>query len=139
MKTYSPKVQDISRDWHIFDAKDQILGRLATQIAKVLMGKGKVGFARHLDMADHVVVINASQIAVTGNKLSQKVYHRHSGYPGGMKVTRLDTLLNTKPDQVIIKAVSGMLPDNKLHDKMLKHLHVFAGSEHTYSQQFKQK
>jgi large subunit ribosomal protein L13 len=137
MNTHTPKAQDISRDWYLFDAKDQILGRLATKIAGILMGKGKTDFARHFDMGDHIVVINAAEIAVTGNKKLQKLYHRHSGFPGGMRVTRLEEMLERHPDRVIIHAVAGMLPDNKLHDRMLKHLHVFAGPQHPYTTQFK--
>lgn len=137
MKTFSPTADSITRDWHLFDAKGQVLGRLATQIAEILMGKQKVTFSRHMDMGDHVVVINASEVVVTGKKESQKVYHQHSGYPGGMKVTPLRNMRQTHSDRIIIHAVSGMIPQNKLHDKMLKHLHVFPGSSHTYNSQFK--
>jgi large subunit ribosomal protein L13 len=137
MKTYSPSAQSLTRKWYLFDAKDQILGRLATQVARLLMGKDKPDFVRHMDNGDHVVIINASLIRVTGNKMGQKLYHRHSGFPGGMKVTVLGDLLAKTPEKVIINAVAGMLPDNKLHDKMLKHLHVFTGGEHPYSKQFK--
>ena len=138
MKTYSPSVKTISRKWHIFDAKGQTLGRLSTQISKVLIGKLKTDFTKHLDIADHVVVINASQIVVTGSKDQQKVYHHHSGYPGGMRVVSYQTMLDTHPDRIITHAVSGMLPNNKLRDKILKHLHVYATSEHPYKSQFKQ-
>jgi large subunit ribosomal protein L13 len=137
MKTFSPKASEITRSWNIIDAKDQILGRLATRIAQVLMGKSKTNFVRHLDIGDHVVVINASHIIVTGKKALQKLYHHHSGYPGGMKVTTFDQMLKSKPEQIIIRAVSGMLPRNKLHDRLLKHLHVFSGAEHPYVKQFK--
>jgi large subunit ribosomal protein L13 len=138
MSTYSPSAPSVTRNWHIFDAKDQVLGRLATQIASVLMGKSKTYFVRHLDIADHVVVINASKVTVTGNKSTQKVYHRHSGFPGGMKITTYNQMLKTKPQEIIIHAVSGMLPKNKLHDRLLSHLHVYAGSDHPYGQQFPQ-
>jgi large subunit ribosomal protein L13 len=137
MKTYSPSARSITRKWFLFDAKGKVLGRLATEIAKTLMGKNKPDFIRHMDIGDHVVVINASQIATTGNKLDQKLYHRHSGFPGGMKVTVLGDLLAKSPERVITIAVAGMLPDNKLHDKMLRHLHVFANAEHPFTQQFK--
>jgi large subunit ribosomal protein L13 len=137
MKTYSPSAKSITRKWILFDAKGKILGRLATEIAETLMGKNKPGFVRHLDIGDHVVVINAGSIIVTGHKLQQKLYHRHSGYPGGMKVRVLSNLLVQSPEKVIINAVAGMLPDNKLHDRMLKHLHVYAGPEHPYLAQFK--
>jgi large subunit ribosomal protein L13 len=136
MKTSSPKACDISRSWRLFDAKNQVLGRLATEIATTLMGKSKTNFVRHLDMGDHVVVINASQIAVTGKKSLQKLYHRHSGYPGGMKITTFDQLSRAKPEQIIIHAVSGMLPKNKLHDRLLRHLHIYPGSQHPYAKQF---
>ena len=110
---------------------------MATEIAKILMGKDKSDFVRHLDIGDHIVVVNAAQISVTGKKLGQKLYHRHSGFPGGMKVTVLGDLLAKSPEKVIISAVSGMLPDNKLHDRMLKHLHVYPGAEHPFTKQFK--
>lgn len=137
MKTLSPKASEIKRNWHFFDAKDQILGRLATKISGVLMGKSKTNFVRHLDIGDHVVVINASHVVVTGNKSQQKLYRHHSGYPGGMKVTTFSQMLNSKPEQIIIRAVSGMLPRNKLHDRLLKHLHVFSEADHPYIKQFK--
>lgn len=139
MKTYSPKPVETKRDWHLIDAKDQVLGRLASKVAILLMGKHKVSFSRHLDMGDHVVVVNAKNIRVTGNKETQKEYHRHSGYPGGMKVTTLQEMRANHPDRVITHAVHGMLPDNKLQDKMLGHLHVFAGSEHPFTSNFKAK
>lgn len=137
MKTYSPSANSITRKWVLYDAKDQILGRLATQIAETLMGKDKPGFVRHLDIGDHVVVVNAGLIRVTGRKLKQKLYHHHSGFPGGMKVKVLGDLLAKSPEKVIISAVSGMLPDNKLHDRILTHLHVYGGGEHPYTSQFK--
>jgi large subunit ribosomal protein L13 len=138
MSTYSPSASSITRNWHIFDAKNRVLGRLATEIAIVLMGKNKTYFVRHLDIGDHVVVINASQISVTGKKSTYKLYHRHSGFPGGMKITTYDQMLKTKPQEIVIHAVSGMLPKNKLHDRLLTHLHVYAGSDHPYGKQFPQ-
>jgi large subunit ribosomal protein L13 len=138
-KTFAPSSKSLSRDWHLFDAKGQILGRLCTQIAKVLMGKDRTDFARNMDMGDHVVVINAAEVAVTGRKELQKLYHRHSGYPGGMKVLTLEQQRARKPEDIIVHAISGMLPHNKLHAKMLTHLHVFPGSEHTYTSQFKKE
>jgi large subunit ribosomal protein L13 len=137
MKTYSPSAQSITRKWLLFDAKDQILGRMATEIAKTLMGKNKSNFVRHMDNGDHVVVINAALIKVTGQKLKQKLYHNHSGFPGGMRIRVLEDMLAKTPEKVIINAVAGMLPDNKLHDRMLLHLHVYKGQEHPYSTQFK--
>jgi large subunit ribosomal protein L13 len=138
MKTYSPSSNSITRKWHLYDAKGQILGRLATQIAKDLMGKGKPEFVRHLDIGDNVVVINAAEIAVTGHKMDQKLYHHHSGFPGGMRVATLGELMEKHPQRAIENAVKGMLPRNKLHDRMMKHLHVYAGPEHPYAKQFKQ-
>jgi len=138
MKTYSPSATIISRDWHLVDARGQILGRLATQIAKLLMGKHKTKFVRNLDIADHVVVINASEILVTGNKSTQKIYHRHSGWPGGMKITTFSQMKAAHPERIIIHAISGMLPKNKLQDRLLSHLHVYPTSEHPYTKQFKQ-
>lgn len=137
MLTHSPSITDISRKWYLIDAQGQVLGRMATQIAKMLMGKSKTNFVRHLDIGDHVVVINAAKVVVTGRKADQKLYHRHSGYPGGMKITTFSQMLAAKPEQIIIKAVSGMLPRNKLHDRLLRHLHVFKTGDHSYSDQFK--
>jgi large subunit ribosomal protein L13 len=137
MKTYSPSVKEITRNWHFFDANHQVLGRLATQVAKVLIGKQKTNFVRHLDIGDHVVIINAEKIVVTGNKSSQKVYHHHSGYPGGMKVTSFVQMLAAHPERIIISAVAGMLPANKLKAPMLKHLHVYSGPVNPYANQFK--
>jgi len=137
MKTYSPKSSEITRAWHLIDAKDQVLGRLATQVASLLMGKSKTMFARHLDMADHVVITNAERVKVTGRKERQKLYHRHSGYPGGMVVLTLSQVRASHPDRIIIHAVSGMLPKNKLQDRLLKHLHVFPGPDHPYKSNFK--
>jgi large subunit ribosomal protein L13 len=137
MNTFSLSVKNISRKWYLFDAEKETLGRLATKIAKILMGKDKTDFTRHLDMGDHVVVINAGKINVTGNKAQQKLYRHHSGYPGGMLVLPYSTVIKSDPKRVIVHAVSGMLPQNKLHDKMLKHLHVFPDASHPYLDQFK--
>jgi large subunit ribosomal protein L13 len=136
-KTFSPSVSDIARKWYFFDAKGKVLGRLAGEIAKKLMGKDKINFVRHLDMGDHVVVVNAAEVVLTGRKEQQKVYHHHSGYPGGMKVTTLPVMRQTHPERIIEHAVAGMLPQNRLHDKILKHLHIYSGSEHPYAEQFK--
>ncbi|MFC1933510.1 50S ribosomal protein L13, partial [Chloroflexota bacterium] len=110
MKTYSTKAADIKREWHVIDASDKVLGRLATQIASLLMGKHKPIFSRHLDMGDFVVVINAEKVQVTGNKAKQKLYYRHSGYPGGLKSTSFERMMETHPTRVIEYAVKGMLP-----------------------------
>jgi len=138
MKTYSPKSSEITRTWHLIDAKDQVLGRLATQVANLLMGKSKTIFSRHLDVGDHVVVTNAAAVKVTGRKEEQKLYHRHSGYPGGMVVLTLSQVRAAHPDRIVIHAVSGMLPKNKLQDKLLTHLHVYPGPDHPYASNFKQ-
>lgn len=138
MPTFALSTKDIARKWYLFDAADHTLGRLATEIAKILMGKDKTDFSRHLDMGDHVVVINAARIKVTGNKAKTKLYRHHSGFPGGMLALPFSTVIKTKPERVIIHAVAGMLPQNKLHDRMLKHLHVFPQSVHPYTDQFKQ-
>lgn len=137
MPTFSPSPAQTDRKWHLIDAKGQVLGRLSTQIAVLLMGKNRPTFSRHLDMGDHVVVINAADVSVTGRKSAQKLYHRHSGYPGGMVVLSYRQVMDTHPERIIIHAVSGMLPKNKLQDKLLKHLHVYPGSAHPYERQFK--
>ncbi|MDD5190399.1 MAG: 50S ribosomal protein L13 [Dehalococcoidales bacterium] len=133
MKTYSPKASEIKREWHVIDAKDEVLGKLSTRIATLLMGKHKAMFARNADVGDFVVVINAEKIKFTGKKGEQKMYYRHSGYPGGLKTISLDKLMETKPEQVIEHAVKGMLPRNLLNAKMMKRLRVFTGETHPYT------
>jgi len=133
------KLSDIKREWHLVDANGQILGRLATVIAGLLMGKTKAYFVRHLDCGDYVVVINAKDIAVTGRKEKQKKYYRYSGYPGGLKVETLEQLRQRRPQNLIYEAVKGMLPQNKLRDRMLTRLYAFAGEEHPYEDKFKNK
>lgn len=135
MKTYSPKKQDIDRKWYIVDAKGKRLGRLATEIAVKLRGKDKPQFAPHIDCGDYVVVINAKDIAVTGNKMEDKYYYRHSGYPGGLRKKPLKQLLEEDPEEVIIRAVRGMIPRNKLRKEVMMKLKVFAGSEHPHEAQ----
>ena len=120
MKTYSTKASDIKREWQVIDASDQILGRLATQAASLLMGKHKPIFTRNLDTGDFVVIINADKVRVTGNKAKQKLYYRHSGYPGGLKSTSLEKMMQTNPTRVIEYAVKGMLPHTRLGASMLK-------------------
>ncbi len=137
MKTYSTKASDIKREWHIVDASGKVLGRLATQIASLLMGKHKPIFCRHLDTGDFVVVINAEKIRVTGNKAKQKLYYRHSGYPGGLKSISLEKTMETHPTRVIEHAVKGMLPHNRLGAKMMKKLRVHVGDTHPYQGQIK--
>lgn len=134
-KTYYPKPTEITRDWYLVDANDQNLGRLATKIATILIGKHKPTFTPGVDVGDFVVVINSERIQVTGNKLEDKMYYRHSGYPGGLTEMNLTTMLKRYPDRVIRLAVWGMLPHNKLGRKLLKKLKVYAGPEHPHEAQ----
>ncbi len=138
-QTHSTKLEDIKRHWHLIDLKDKTLGRISTDIAKLLMGKGKPYFVRNLDLGDYVVIINAKEVKVTGKKETDKIYHRHSGYPGGKKEETLGKLRIRKPEDIIIHAVKGMLPQNKLRDRMLKRLFVFAGQAHKYEDKFRGK
>lgn len=131
------KQSDIKREWHLIDLKDKVLGRISTEIAKLLMGKGKPYFVRNLDCGDYVVVINADVVKVTGKKEDQKKYYRYSGYPGGLTTETLAKLRQRKPEDVIIHAVKGMLPQNKLRAKMLNRLLVFKGEDHPYKDKFK--
>lgn len=137
MKTYSTKVADIERKWHIIDASDKTLGRLATQAASLLMGKHKPMFSPNLDTGDFVVVINADKIRVTGNKLKQKLYYRHSGYPGGFKSTPLEKMMKNDPTLVIVHAVKGMLPHTRLGTSMRRKLRVYIGDTHPHLAQIK--
>jgi large subunit ribosomal protein L13 len=137
MKTHSLKAADINRFWHLIDASDQTLGRLATKIVSLLMGKDKPYFVRHLDCGDWVVVTNARQVKVTGRKASQKLYSRHSGYPGGFKQISFEKQMALDPTKVIKHAVSGMLPKNKLRRKMLARLRIYADEKHPYKGKFK--
>lgn len=139
MTTNKFSAKDIQRSWHLIDAKNQILGRVATEAAKLLMGKHKPQFVPYLDMGDNVVVINAAKVAVSGKKENQKKYTRYSGYPGGLKVEKLSSLRQRQPEKIIIHAVSGMLPKNKLGRKRLQKLHVFAGAKHPFEKQLKAK
>lgn len=132
IKTFITKPSDIKREWHTFDASGKVLGRLATQVARLLMGKHKPIFARNIDTGDFVVVTNADKVRVTGNKLKQKLYYRHSGYPGGLKIRSLEEMMQTKPTWVIEHAVKGMLPRNRLGAVMLKKLKVYVGDTHPY-------
>lgn len=132
MKTYSTKASDIERQWHVIDASEKILGKLATEAAQLLMGKHKPIFSRHLDTGDFVVIINAEKVRFTGKKAEQKLYHSHSGYPGGLKTINLERLMQTNPTRVIEHAVKGMLPHNRLGAQMLKKLRVYAGEAHPH-------
>lgn len=136
MKTITPKqLASTERKWFVVDAQGQTLGRLATTIATILRGKNKVDFAPHMDNGDYVIVINADKFKVTGNKMTDKLYHRHTGYLGGLISTPLSKLLEKKPTRALEAAVSGMLPKNKLRKNMAMRLKLFAGSEHTYAAQ----
>ena len=135
IKTYSVKASEIQRDWHLVDATDQVLGKLATQVAQLLMGKHKPMFSKHIDTGDNVVVINAAKVKATGNKMKQKLYYRHSGYPGGLKSISLEKLMETYPERVVEYAVKGMIPHNKLGAQMMKKLRVYAGAEHPHQSQ----
>ena len=127
MKTYSAKASEIRRERHVIDAKDRVLGRLATEVARLLMGKHKPMFSRNLDVGDYVVVINAEKVRVTGNKAEQKTYYRHSGYPAGLKSINFEKLMQTKPTRVVEQAVKGMLPHTKVGASMMKKLKVYVG------------
>lgn len=135
MKTFSTTPKDIEREWFVVDAEGQILGRLATQIASILRGKQKPYFVPYLDTGDHVVIVNAENIRVTGNKLEQKVYTRYTGWPGGLRSVTLKDRMEKEPDQVVRGAIKGMLPRGPLGRQMLRKLHVYAGSEHPHQAQ----
>ena len=135
MKTYSVKANEIKREWYLINAEGKTLGRLASEIAKILKGKHKPIYSPHLDCGDYVIVINAEKIRVTGRKLDQKIYYRHSGYPGGLKSITLREQLARHPERVIKAAVKGMLPKNRLGRKMLKKLKVYAGDSHPHQAQ----
>ena len=134
-KTYSAKAHEVDRQWWVVDAQDQVLGRMATRISTVLQGKHKPTYTPHMDDGDFVIVINADKVKVTGKKAEQKVYYRHTGYPGGIKSTPFSRMIQEHPDRVIKKAVWGMLPHSSLGRKMLKKLKVYSGSEHRHSAQ----
>ncbi len=133
--TFIAKTAEIERKWYVVDAEGQTLGRLASQVAAVLRGKNKPIYTPHLDTGDYVIIINADKIAVTGKKLDQKLYRKHSEYTGGFKETTLKEMMNKKPEEVIRHAVKGMLPKNTLGKNMLKKLHVYAGAEHNHEAQ----
>jgi len=135
VKTYTPKAKDIERGWYLVNAEGKILGRLASEIAKVLRGKHKPIYTPHLDCGDYVIVINADKVRVTGRKLDQKMYYRHSGYPGGLKSISLRNQLQKHPERVLEAAVRGMLPKNRLGRKMMRKLKVYAGDSHRHQAQ----
>ncbi len=135
MRTYSPKPGDIQREWHVIDATDIVLGRLASQTANLLRGKHKPIFAPHVDTGDFVIIVNASKVALSGQKATKKMSYRHSGYPGGLTATPIGDLLEKDARQAIEKAVWGMLPKNRLGRQMIKKLKVYSGPEHPHTAQ----
>jgi large subunit ribosomal protein L13 len=136
-KTFMKRKEDVNRDWHLIDVNDQILGRIATQIAGKLIGKHKVDYTPHVDGGDYVVVINAENVKLTRGKEQKKIYYRHSGFPGGLKEMTFEEMIKAKPERVIELAVKNMLPKNKLRDRRLARLKIYAGSEHNYQDKFK--
>jgi large subunit ribosomal protein L13 len=135
MKTQVAKINEVSRDWYLVDANEKVLGRVATQIANVLRGKNKPIFTPSVDTGDFVIVVNAEKIVLTGNKLADKMYYSHSGYPGGLKSTSAAKLLEKKATELLRQAVKGMLPKNKLASQMLKKLKIYSGSAHPHASQ----
>lgn len=135
MITKTIKATEINKDWYVADAEGKILGRFASEVAQILRGKHKPNFSPNMDMGDCVIVINADKVTVSGNKETDKVYFRHSGYPGGTTFTNFDHLRRTYPERIIENAVKGMLPKNKLGRKIIKHLRVYAGSDHPHEAQ----
>lgn len=138
-KTYSQKPSEIERTWHLIDASEAPLGRVSTLIATLLTGKSKPTYTPHMDAGDYVVVINAKNVVVTGDKELQKIYYRHTGFPGGIKDARLEEVREKFPERIIESAVKGMLPKNKLQAERMKRLRVFAGSDHTHTAQTPKK
>ena len=134
-KTFTPKAKEIIHEWFVVDATDKVLGRLATEIARILKGKHKPIYATHTDVGDHVIVINAEKVRVTGRKAEQKIYYRHTGYAGGIRSTSYSKLMADHPERILRKAVWGMLPHNTLGRSMFKKLRVYAGGEHRHEAQ----
>jgi large subunit ribosomal protein L13 len=135
VRTYSPKPGDIERQWHVIDATDVVLGRLASQAATLLRGKHKPVYAPHVDTGDFVIIVNAAKVHLTGNKRTQKLAYRHSGYPGGLRSVRYEDLLQKAPEKAVEKAIKGMLPKNTLGRQMFGKLKVYAGPEHPHTAQ----
>ncbi len=135
MKTFSAKSETVKRDWYVIDATDKVLGRLAVEVAHRLRGKHKAEYTPHVDTGDYIVIVNADKVAVTGNKETDKLYQHHTGYPGGLKTITLQKLRAKAPEQIIEKAVKGMLPKNPLGRAMFRKLKVYAGSEHGHAAQ----
>ncbi|MFQ5522446.1 MAG: 50S ribosomal protein L13 [Acidimicrobiia bacterium] len=134
-KTYSPKPSDIERQWHVVDAANLPLGRLASEVAQILRGKHKPIYSPHIDCGDFVIVVNADKVAVTSGKSKNKIYYRHSGYPGGIKAETFESLRDRRPEAIVERAVRGMLPKNRLGRKMIKKLKVYAGPDHPHQAQ----
>lgn len=137
MKTYQPKKKEIKRDWHLIDAKDQILGRLSTKIVILLMGKQKASYSTHMDSGDFVVIVNAEKVKTTGTKALSKVYRSHSGYPGGFKEVTFAKMAKEHPNRIVEFAINGMLPDNRLKADRMARLFVYKGEKHKYGEKFK--
>lgn len=137
MKTFQPKENEVKRNWHLVDAKDQILGRLATNVAELLTGKKKAEFSKHMDVGDFVVVINAEKVMVTGRKASQKLYRTHSGYPSGYKEKTYSMVMDRNPERIIEHAVGGMIPDNRLKKERMLRLKVVVGETNPFEDKFK--
>lgn len=135
MKTFTPKPTDIEREWFVVDAENLVLGRMATEVARILRGKHKPIFAPHTDTGDHVIVVNADKVVLTGNKATDKMVYRHSGYPGGLKTRAYGDLLDEQPAEVVRKSIVGMLPHNRLGAQVATKLKVYAGPEHPHSAQ----
>ena len=137
MKTYQLKAKEVKRNWHLIDAKDAVLGRLATRAAALLMGKLKVDYSPHIESGDYVVVVNAEKVKVTGRKAQQKLYRSHSGYPGGFKEVTFEKMSKEHPERIIEHAVSGMLPDNRLKKARMAMLKIIVGEKNPYADKFK--
>jgi|TARA_B100000949_G_C14146061_1_gene392708 large subunit ribosomal protein L13 len=135
VRTYAPKASEIERKWFVVDAENLVLGRMSTEIARILRGKHKPTFAPYLDCGDHVIIVNASKVVLTHEKAEKKLVHRHSGYPGGIKTHTYAELLSTQPEDAVRRTIKGMLPKNRLGAQMLTKLKVYAGSEHPHSAQ----
>lgn len=135
MKTYMAKAETIERKWYVIDASGMVLGRLASQVAAILRGKNKPTFTPHVDTGDHVIILNADKVILTGNKLDQKKYYHHSGFPGGLKETSYRTLMDRKPEFAVREAIRGMLPHNSLGRQMIKKLRVYKGDSHEHQAQ----
>src|SRR5690554_2669628 len=138
-KTFMANAQNITRKWYVVDATDAVLGRIATEVASILRGKHKPTFTPHVDCGDYVIIVNAEKIALTGNKLEDKKYYRHSGYPGGLKVRNAKTMLEKQPTKVLEKAIRGMSPKNSLGENMYRKLFVYTGADHPHQAQQPEK